>query len=130
MYTITTQEHLDDETHTLVQAYGPITVLSYIANFAVKALGALPAERSVSVSVLEHTGDGETRSLVEFTGDADTAAVVLKTKVAKVRARAGAPAEDTAGDGAPAEDTAGDETPATTTRRRGRAAQAEPVAAE
>jgi hypothetical protein len=114
MYTITTQEHLDDEVRTIVQAYGPIAVLSYIANFAVKALGALPTERSVSVSVLEHTGDGETRSLVEFTGDADTAAVVLKTKVAKVRAR----------DGAPTEDTAEDETPATTTRRRGRPAAA------
>jgi hypothetical protein len=110
MYTITVQEHLDDETHVLVQAYGPIAVLSYIANFAVKALGALPAERSVSVSVLEHTGDSETRSLVEFTGDADTAAVVLKTKVAKVRARDGAPTED--------------ETPATTTRRRVRPAAA------
>jgi hypothetical protein len=124
VYTITTHEHLDDETHVLAHAYGPITVLSYIANFAVKALGALPAERSVSVSVLEHTGDGETRSLVEFTGDADTAAVVLKTKVAKVRARVGTPAEDTA------EDTAEDDTPATTTRRRGRPSQAEPVAAE
>jgi hypothetical protein len=121
MYNIHVEDETDERPRLVTQATGPISVLSYIANYAVKALQAMPPESTIKVRVVEHDHDTEaSRTLVQFTGDADTAALVLKAKVAKERALTGAPAETPTDEDAPA----------TTTRRRGRTAPAEPVAAE
>lgn len=75
--------------------HGNVKVLSYLSVQAVKALQDAADGTEATVSVKS----GET-TLVSFTGDADTAAMVLKSKVAKVRKAAG---ETGAAEDAPAE---------------------------
>lgn len=135
MYNVTIK---NEQGNVILGSTGDFRVLAYTATAAKRVLAGLDDGAEVSVKATEVNEQGETTNpIVSFSGDRDIAALVLSSKVSKLRATLKAagketdesesePATDELADGGPAnteaqaeaEETLAEETPATGRRSR------------